>query len=105
MERVERGVEIVAINDLGRADAIAHLTRYDSTHGPFSRRVTLEDQTLVVNGQRDCAACHCRSGACPWREMNVDLVLECTGQFRARADAARHLAAGANTRGDRCGWV
>jgi glyceraldehyde 3-phosphate dehydrogenase len=95
MERVERGVEIVAINDLGRADAIAHLTRYDSTHGPFSGSVTLEDQTLIVNGHAIALFAIADPAACPWREMNVDLVLECTGQFRARADAARHLAAGA----------
>lgn len=95
MTRVERGVEVVAINDLGRPDAIAHLTRVDSTHGPFSGEVSLEGGALVVNGHRIALSAIPDPADCPWRALNVDLVLECTGQFRARADAARHLAAGA----------
>ncbi|MDO9174076.1 MAG: type I glyceraldehyde-3-phosphate dehydrogenase, partial [Actinomycetota bacterium] len=94
-ERGEFGIEIVAINDLGRPDAIAHLTRHDSTHGPFSGEVTLEDGALVVNGKPIALSAIADPADCPWRELDVDMVLECTGQFRARADSARHLAAGA----------
>lgn len=94
-ERGESGIEVVAINDLGRADAIAHLTRYDSTHGLFAGEVTLEDGALVVNGRSVALSAIADPADCPWRALGVDLVLECTGQFRARADAARHLAAGA----------
>jgi len=95
LERVERGIEVVAINDLGRPDAIAHLTRYDSTHGPFNGEVVLEDGALLVNGHRVALSAISDPAECPWRELNVDLVLECTGAFRARDDAARHLVAGA----------
>lgn len=94
-ERGEFGIEVVAINDLGRPDAIAHLTRYDSTHGPFSGEVALEDGALVVNGKPVALLAVSDPADCPWQALQVDLVLECTGQFRARADAARHLAAGA----------
>lgn len=94
-ERGEFGIEIVAINDLGRPDAIAHLTRYDSTHGPFAGEVALAEGALVINGKPIALSAIPDPADCPWRELNVDLVLECTGAFRARADAARHLAAGA----------
>lgn len=94
-ERGEYGVEIVAINETGRADAIAHLTRHDSTHGPFSGEVALEEGCLIVNGKRIALSAIADPAECPWHKLNVDLVLECTGAFRARADAARHLVAGA----------
>lgn len=99
-ERVDPGIDIVAINDLGRADAIAHLTRHDSTHGPFNGEVHLEKNAqekdvLVVNGRRMALSAIADPADCPWHELDIDLVLECTGAFRAREDAARHLKAGA----------
>jgi glyceraldehyde-3-phosphate dehydrogenase type I len=88
-------LEFVAINDLGKPEALAHLTRYDSTQGRFSGQVGLQGNELVINGQRIRLLSEPLPEKLPWAELGVDVVLECTGQFRARADAARHLAAGA----------
>lgn len=88
-------LEIVAINDLGEADALAHLTRYDSTYGRFAGNVVLQDSELCLNGHCIRLLNEPSPEKLPWRELAVDVVLECTGQFRARADAARHLEAGA----------
>ncbi len=93
--RGESGVEIVAINDLGSAEAIAHLTRFDSTHGPFPGEVSLAGNMLVVNDRVIRLISQADPAQCPWRELNVDLVIESTGAFRSRVDAARHLDAGA----------
>jgi glyceraldehyde 3-phosphate dehydrogenase len=89
-------LEFVAVNDLGKPEALAHLTRYDSTHGRFSGDVVLEAGDLVINGRRLRVLGEPQPEKLPWDEMGVDVVLECTGQFRARAEAARHLAAGAD---------
>lgn len=94
-ERNMPGIEIVAINDLGSAEAVAHLTRFDSTHGEFGGEVSLAGNMLVVNDRVIRLLSHEDPAACPWRELQVDLVIESTGVYRARADAARHLDAGA----------
>ena len=85
----------VAVNDLGKPEALAHLTRYDSTHGRFAGEVCLEDGDLVIGGHRLRVFNEADPERLPWDALDVDVVLECTGQFRARAEAARHLAAGA----------
>jgi len=91
-----RDVQLVAINDLGSAESLLHLTRYDTTHGRFNTAVTLlDDNTLQVNGDRVRLLRIEDPAQCPWAELNVDLVLECTGIFRAYADAGLHLQAGA----------
>jgi glyceraldehyde-3-phosphate dehydrogenase type I len=88
-------LEFVAINDLGHAESLAHLTRYDSTHGRFAGEVSLSGNELQINGQRIRLFSEPAPEKLPWAELDIDVVLECTGQFRARADAARHLTAGA----------
>lgn len=88
-------LQFVAINDLGQPQTLAHLTRYDSTHGRFAGEVELTGRELVINGQAIRLLSEPAPEKLPWAELGVDVVLECTGQFRARADAARHLAAGA----------
>lgn len=88
-------LEFVAINDLGKPEMLAHLTRYDSTHGRFALPVELTEGALLIAGQRIRVFNEPRPEKLPWAELDVDVVLECTGQFRARADAARHLTAGA----------
>lgn len=95
VERGEQRVEVVAINDLGSGESLAHLTRFDSTHGPLAGDVSLAGQMLVVNERVIRLLSQPDPANCPWRELDVDLVIESTGVFRARADAARHLAAGA----------
>ena len=88
-------LEIVAINELADAQTIAHLTRYDSTHGRFAGDVKLQGETLIVEG-RPIKITHQQDHAkLPWRENNVDLVLECSGSFSDRAGAEKHLKSGA----------
>lgn len=88
-------LELVAINDLGEPEALAHLTRYDSTHGRFFGTVELQGDELCINGRRLKLLSEPEPENLPWQDLQVDVVLECSGQFRARAQAARHLAAGA----------
>jgi glyceraldehyde 3-phosphate dehydrogenase len=96
-QTVGRNIEIVAINELGALDSVAHLTRYDSTHGVFQLpvNVDVEASTLQI-------ADHCIQvlsiedpEQCPWRQLDIDVVLECTGLFRSREDAGKHINAGA----------
>lgn len=91
----DAALEVVAINDLGKPEALVHLTRYDSTHGRFAGEVQLEGGDLCVGGHRIRLFSEPDPEKLPWAALGIDVVLECTGQFRARAQAARHLAAGA----------
>jgi len=88
-------IEIVAINDLGDAAMNAHLTRHDTVHGRFGFAVSHEADALVVDGRRIRVTSIRRPAELPWRELGVDLVMECTGLFTSREKAAAHLAAGA----------
>lgn len=88
-------LQIVAINDLGEPEALLHLLRYDTTHGRFPADVVLQDRILRVGSQRIALYSEAHPDKLPWRHLAVDVVLECTGQFRAHAQAARHLEAGA----------
>ncbi|WP_290575532.1 type I glyceraldehyde-3-phosphate dehydrogenase [Ketobacter sp.] len=91
-----RQIQLVAINDLGSPESLLHLTRYDTTHGRFHTPVTLaQDTVLQVNGDSILLLQVADPAQCPWGELAIDVVLECTGEFRARADASRHLQAGA----------
>jgi glyceraldehyde 3-phosphate dehydrogenase len=88
-------LQIVAINDLGDAKTNAHLTRYDTAHGRFPGEVTVEGDTMVVNGDRIRVCAERDPAKLPWEELGVDAVLECTGLFRSRDKASAHLRAGA----------
>lgn len=88
-------VQVVAINELADIDTIAHLTRYDSTHGRFQGDVAVEGDSLVVNGDHIRVVCEADPSRLPWGDLKVDLVLECSGAFTDRATAEQHLAAGA----------
>ncbi len=89
-------LQIVAINDLGKAETNAHLTRYDSVHGRFPGTVTAEgDDTLIVNGDSIRVFSERDPAKLPWGEVGIDVVLECTGLFTERSKAAMHLEAGA----------
>jgi len=91
-----RQVRLVAINDLGSPESLLHLTRYDTTHGRFNTPVTLvQDDVLQVNGDSIKLLQIEDPARCPWAELDVDVVLECTGIYRSREDASRHLQAGA----------
>jgi len=86
---------VVAINDLGDAETNAHLTRYDSAHGPFPFQVEVGDNELVIDGDRVRVCAERDPAKLPWKELGVDLVMECTGFFASKAKASGHLQAGA----------
>jgi glyceraldehyde 3-phosphate dehydrogenase len=88
-------LEIVAINDLDKPAALAHLFKYDSVHRTFDGTVSHTDKGIVVNGKEIAVTAEKDPSVLPWKAMNVDVVLECTGRFTARDAAAKHLAAGA----------
>jgi glyceraldehyde 3-phosphate dehydrogenase len=88
-------IKIVAINDLGDANTNAHLTRFDTVHGRFRGDVSVEGDSMVVNGDRIRVVAQRDPSKLPWGELGVDVVLECTGLFTSKAKASAHLAAGA----------
>lgn len=88
-------MQVVAINELAAPEGIAHLLQYDSTHGRFSRSVCIDGETLDVDGDT-IQLLHIRElEQLPWAELQVDVVLDCTGKFGSRADGEAHLCAGA----------
>ena len=95
LEKADAGVEIVAINDLTANATLAHLFRYDTAHGKFSGTVSSDDDSISINGNRMNAYAERDPSKLPWGELGVDIVLECTGFFRQKEDAAKHIEAGA----------
>ena len=89
-------IDIVAINDLGDANTNAHLTRHDSVHGKFPGTVVVDGDALVINGDRMKVLAERDPAKLPWKELGVDVVLECTGLFRSKEKAGAHLTAGAS---------
>lgn len=91
----EDSLKIVAINELADCKTIAHLTKYDSTHGRFPADVSADNDTLRIDGDT-IQVLHCEQvEELPWAELGVDMVLECTGAFSDRREAERHIARGA----------
>lgn len=88
-------LQIVAINELADCKTIAHLTKYDSTHGRFPGAVSLGNDCLHIDGHTIQVLHHKRITDLPWADLGVDLVLECTGAFSDRATAQMHLDQGA----------
>ncbi|MDA8297470.1 MAG: type I glyceraldehyde-3-phosphate dehydrogenase [Actinomycetota bacterium] len=89
-------VEIVAVNDLVSPEANAHLLRYDSTHGRFPGTVVSDERGLEVDGKLIKVLAERDPAQLPWKELDVDVVVESTGRFTKREQAAAHLAAGAS---------
>lgn len=87
--------DVVAFNDLGDLNTMAHLFRYDSNYGPFRGEVEVKEDGLVIEGDFIKALSMPDPGTLPWEEMGVEIVIESTGVFRTREDAAKHLEAGA----------
>jgi glyceraldehyde 3-phosphate dehydrogenase len=88
-------IQIVAVNDLGDAKTNAHLTRYDTAHGPFPVEVGVDGDSLVVGGDRIKVCAERDPSKLPWGQLGVDIVLECTGLFTTKEKAGLHLKAGA----------
>jgi len=87
--------EVVAINDMGSPDQLAHLLKYDSVHGTLPNKVEVDGQALVIDGKRIEIVADRNPLNLPWRKLGVDIVIECTGKFRKRDEAAQHLISGA----------
>jgi len=91
----QKEIQIVGINDLCDAQANAHLTRYDTAHGKFPGKVSVEGDSMIVNGDRIKVTAHRDPAQIPWGAMGAEFVLECTGFFTTKADAGKHIAGGA----------
>ena len=88
-------IEVVAINDLGPVETNAHLLRYDSVHGRFPGTVTVEGDSINLgNGKIKVTAVR-DPATLPWKDLGIDIAMECTGIFSAKAKASAHLTAGA----------
>ncbi len=94
-ESGRKDIDIVAVNDLGPVETNAHLMRFDSVHGRFPREVTVEGDTISVGSESFKVLAERDPSKLPWREMGVDIAMECTGIFTAKDKASMHLAAGA----------
>lgn len=94
-ERNINDFQIVAINDLGSLKDNVHLFKYDSVHGRFPGNITVTDTTLDVGLGPIKIVSEPNPEKLPWKDMDVDVVFECSGRFTKREDAAKHLTAGA----------
>jgi glyceraldehyde 3-phosphate dehydrogenase len=95
MEHQGQDVEVVAINDLGPVETNAHLLRYDSVHGRYPHEVTSGENWLDAGRGKVRVTAERDPAKLPWKELGVDVALECTGIFTKRETAAKHLEAGA----------
>lgn len=92
---LENIFNVVAINDTAGIQSTAHFTQYDSTHGRFQAQVHHENDQLIVNGHSIKIVSEREPEKLPWQELNIDLLLECTGRFTEKSQALRHIQAGA----------
>jgi glyceraldehyde 3-phosphate dehydrogenase len=88
-------VELVAVNDLSDTKTLAHLFKYDSVHGPFSGTIEAAESALIINKNKILVAAQKDPGNLPWKNLDIDVVLECTGHFTDRESAQHHISAGA----------
>jgi glyceraldehyde 3-phosphate dehydrogenase len=88
-------LEFVAINDLTDTNTLAHLFKYDSVHGQFDGQVSADADSITVDGDKIRILAEREPGKLPWKDLGVDIVLESTGRFTAKADAIKHMEAGA----------
>ena len=88
-------IQIVAINDLGNAETNAHLLKYDTAHGKFPGTVAVEGNNMVVNGDKIRVLAMRNPAELPWKDLGVDVVLECTGLFTTKEKAGAHIKGGA----------
>ena len=94
-EANRKDIEVVAINDLGPVETNAHLLRFDSVHGRFPHEVTVDGDSIVIGKNRIKVTAERDPSKLPWKELGVDIAMECTGLFTAKDKASAHLTAGA----------
>src|SRR6476661_8242833 len=95
VESGRKDIEVVAVNDLGPVETNAHLLRFDSVHGRFPSEVSVDGDSLVVDGQKIKVTAIRNPAELPHKELGVDIALECTGIFTSKEKASLHLTAGA----------
>ncbi len=95
LEAGRKDLDFVAINDLGSPEMNAHLLEFDSVHGRFPGKIGVADRRLKADGQDVLVLAEATPEKLPWRDLGIDIVMECTGRFIDREAAAKHLAAGA----------
>lgn len=96
LESGRKDIDVVAVNDLGPVETNAHLMRFDSVHGRFPKKLDVDGDTIRIEGGDSFKVLAERDPAkLPWKELDIDIVMECTGIFTARDKAAIHLEAGA----------
>ena len=88
-------IDIVAINDLTNTETLAHLLKYDSVHGPLDAEIGATENGIIVNGKEIAVTSIKNPEDLQWKNLGVDIVAECTGLFRDRENASKHLTAGA----------
>ena len=89
-------INIVAINDLGNSEINAHLLKYDTAHGLFGKSVQVKENRIVIDGKDEVQVLNERNPSkLPWKELNIDVVMECTGFFASREKSMSHINAGA----------
>jgi glyceraldehyde 3-phosphate dehydrogenase len=91
----KHGLQFVAVNDLGDANTNAHLLKYDTAHGKFPGTVRVDGDSLIVNNDKIRVVAERDPAKLPWKQLGVDVVMECTGLFTSKAKASAHLQAGA----------
>ncbi len=91
----QQNVEVVAINDLTETAILAHLLKYDTAYGHYRKTVEVRDDTIVVDGRIFPVFAEPDPKKLPWKDLGVDVVLECTGRFTDKSGAGQHIEAGA----------
>ena len=95
LEKNNTGLRVAAINDLTDTATLAHLLKYDSCYGRYAKSVDYTKDSLIIAGKKYKVLAEKEPANLPWRELGIDVVLECTGRFRSKEDAGLHLKAGA----------
>lgn len=88
-------LKIVALNDLGDPKTNAHLTQYDTVHGRYPGKISVEGDSIVVDGDKIKVLAHRDPSQLPWKDLGIDVVLECTGYFTTKEKAEAHIRGGA----------
>ena len=90
-----KNVKVIAINDLTSTEVLAHLLEYDTIYGRYEKKVEYDEKNIIIDGKKFPVLAEKDPSLLPWKKMNVDVVLECTGRFTDKAGAELHLKAGA----------
>src|SRR3954465_2786701 len=94
-ESGRKDIEVVGINDLGPVETNAHLLRFDSVHGRFPGTVTVDGDTISLGGNKIKVTAERDPSKLPWKDLGIDIAMECTGIFTSKERASAHLTAGA----------